>query len=154
MSVQSSNTTHGHIQAAAVDAILEAAGEKYRDGLLRAIESCNEILDHLRELDFRDFEPMEARPAVKALSSGPALKVLKSMTSGIKLLARFPSTLPDIEHEIEHDDGHHEDEPHHEPNEDDLGEAIEGFAEPTRDRLKIRIERSQRRRVQTCRCIT
>ncbi len=76
-------------QLQAIELIIQSVEDALQANVRSAFETCFNILDILRLVDFREFESMEPEYAVAAMEFGIAMQVLGSMEDSAKLLGRW-----------------------------------------------------------------
>ena len=125
-------------QLQAIELIIQSVEDALQANVRSAFETCFNILDILRLVDFREFESMEPEYAVAAMEFGIAMQVLGSMEDSAKLLGRWTERVMGGA-----EAGFSEPTSQDQPNTDTEGRelddsaprAIAGIVQPKRDRF-------------------
>ncbi|MEC9465541.1 MAG: hypothetical protein VX834_07140 [Myxococcota bacterium] len=139
-------------QLQAIELIIQSVEDALQANVRSAFETCFNILDILRLVDFREFESMEPEDAVAAMEFGIAMQVLGSMEDSAKLLGRWTECVMGGA-----EAGFSEPTSQDQPNTDTEGRelddsaprAIAGIVQPKRDRFCEDLDRYVARAMNT-----
>lgn len=124
------------IQMGTITTILESVDGEARRGLQGAIDICLNILEILRKVDFRPFEPLGPQEAVSAMEFGCTMEVLGALDETIRFLPELPARLSGETERMVKAAIASEGAPHHyDISHDSTLRAIDGVVDPKRDRF-------------------
>lgn len=142
------HSTQQVVQGSAIETILASVEDDARASLERAIETCLNILDILRKVDFREFESLRPQDAVSAMEFGCTMEVLGALDETIRFLPQLPARLSgETEVMVESAAVAGKGVQHYDISHDSELRAIDGVVDPKRDRFCEDLDRFVQRMV-------
>ena len=118
-----------------LERVITACPPEYADMVKKLLSDSYGFLDQLRELDFRPYEFQPALDAVQQMLEGPAKQALELAGEVILVLAALPNCVPGSGRAPEVDSDLNEETIEQVISSVSQGSAVEGIAEPFRDRF-------------------